>query len=309
LDGRLPDVLRRIKSEQIEQARRTAADQQQTVKQRLDAVQTLSLAELSSIREDVAELIRPRQPVEIQRAALLLLGRAKVDESPRIVFDAWNELTPGARETALDVLLSRPQWINLVLDRIEAGSFSPRDLGISRLQMLAALPDAEVQRRVDRITQAASTAGDRAGIVTAWQDVLELAGDAGRGQQVFRKTCAGCHRVDQFGYELGPNLAAVRNRGAETILVNVLDPNREMENKYVDYVVYTVDGRIYTGMITAESATSVTLHRAEGKRETLLRSRIETVRNTGKSLMPEGFEQQLDKQSLCDIITYLMSLN
>ena len=73
----------------------------------------------------------------------------------------------------------------------------------------------------------------------------------------------------------------------------------------VRYVVTTTDGRTFSGLIAAETATSLTLRRGEGAEDTLLRSRIEEVRATGKSVMPDGLEQQLSKQEVADVIAYL----
>ena len=55
----------------------------------------------------------------------------------------------------------------------------------------------------------------------------------------------------------------------EAILVNVLDPNREVNPQFVNYVLITHDGRSFTGMITGETANSVTLtgRRSVGHRQ------------------------------------------
>jgi hypothetical protein len=43
----------------------------------------------------------------------------------------------------------------------------------------------------------------------------------------------------------------------------------------------------------------------EGKRRTLPRDQIEALRATGKSMMPEGFENQLSPSDMRDLIGYL----
>jgi putative heme-binding domain-containing protein len=145
-------------------------------------------------------------------------------------------------------------------------------------------------------------------VVDAHRRVLEMQGDPARGKASFQKICAACHRVEGVGYEIGANLATLKNRGAEAILVNVLDPNREVNPQYVNYVLVTDDGRTLTGTIAAETATSVTLKRAEGATDTVLRVNIEELTSTGQSIMPEGLEKQLDAQGLADVIAYLMQV-
>ena len=77
---------------------------------------------------------------------------------------------------------------------------------------------------------------------------------------------------------------------------------------YVNYVAQLDDGRTVTGMITDESAASVTLKRAENAIDTLSRGEIEMLRSTGQSIMPEGLERQLDLQAVADLLAYLNAL-
>ena len=58
-------------------------------------------------------------------------------------------------------------------------------------------------------------------------------------------------------------------------------------------------------MIAAETATSVTLRRQEGKEDVLLRTDIEAMAGSGQSLMPEGVEKDLPPQSVADLIAFL----
>ena len=88
----------------------------------------------------------------------------------------------------------------------------------------------------------------------------------------------------------------------------MLDPNREVNPQYVNYVLATTDGLSITGMVAAESATSVTLKRAENATDTVLRVNIDQLQSTGMSLMPEGMEKQLDQQAVADLIAYLTTL-
>ena len=108
---------------------------------------------------------------------------------------------------------------------------------------------------------------------------------------------------ESFGSRLGAAMAA---RGPEAILVNVLDPNREVNPQYVEYAVTTRDGRTLTGLVAAETAAGVTLKRADGATDTVPRSDVAKMRSTGLSLMPEGLERQFDPQGLADLISYVM---
>ena len=61
-------------------------------------------------------------------------------------------------------------------------------------------------------------------------------------------------------------------------------------------------------MLSIETGSSVTLLAAEGKSESVLRTEIEELRSTGKSLMPDGLEKDMSHQDLADVIEYVRAL-
>src|SRR5213076_2558753 len=117
------------------------------------------------------------------------------------------------------------------------------------------------------------------------------------------------HRLGDQGNEVGPNLNTIQNRTAEEVLLHILDPNREVAPEFIEYLVVLKDGRTTTGVIAAETATSLTLRRANNVQETILRQAIEEISSTGKSLMPEGLEQKLSLQDMADLLKLLVRLN
>jgi hypothetical protein len=58
-------------------------------------------------------------------------------------------------------------------------------------------------------------------------------------------------------------------------------------------------------MLAGESATSIDLVDSEGKRRAVLREDIDELTRTGKSFMPDGFEKQLSREQLADILEFL----
>ena len=104
---------------------------------------------------------------------------------------------------------------------------------------------------------------------------------------------------------MGPDLTGSPSRDAATLVANILDPNATVVPGEVQYVVIDQDGRSYTGMITGETATSLTLRGAGGAEETILRSRIAELRSTGLSLMPEGLEKIISKPEMSDVVAFL----
>lgn len=176
----------------------------------------------------------------------------------------------------------------------------------ARVEQLRKHPNDELRRRAQALLEAPEA--DRRKVVEAYHSALRLPANGAHGKAIFQKTCAACHRLDDVGTEVGPDLAsALRNKTPEGLLTDILDPSREVDPRYSNYVVTTRDGRTFTGLIAAETATSITLRRAEKAEDTILRTRIEEIQGTGKSIMPEGMEMQLSKQDMADVIAYLLS--
>ena len=67
------------------------------------------------------------------------------------------------------------------------------------------------------------------------------------------------------------------------------------------------DGDDLSGCIVAETPTGITMRRAGGLEDTILRKNIKSLRSTGLSLMPEGMESGINHQQMADLLAYLQS--
>ena len=288
--------LRRAVTARLGAAKETALDSAADPKPRLAALSLLRLAPLETAAEAFDELADGRHPPELQRAAVELLSGY---DSPAVadrLIAAWTRLSPSVREIVAESLTSNAAAASQLLDAIEAKRFDAGALPEAKRQLLREHPDPEIRQR--SATLLAGTAlAKRDAVVKDYRSALSLPGDAAKGAAHFKQHCAVC-----------PNLAAIHARGAEFILLNVLDPSREVNPEFVDYTLVTTEGVVKTGMIKSESPTAVTLQRAEGVSETVLRLDIDLLQSTGRSLMPDGLEKQLDQQAMADVIAYLMSL-
>ena len=314
-------VLASLRSKLIAQARPICADPTSSLDKRIEAIQFLTWETSEEDIETLSRMIDQREPQAIQEAATRALMRYQSPNVPKQLISVWPTLSPRLRALAADVILSRGPWIDILLDRAgqggpeqggpgQAGSgqagFSLSELEPAKLANLRNNP--KTRDRVEQLLKSSNT-GTRQEVLERYQAALTMVGDKQRGKQVFAKSCAACHRMDGVGYELAPNLAAFQFRGAEAILQNVIEPNREVNPLYLNYSILTSDDRIVNGMISNESAASITLLRGENLSETIQRSEITEMKSSKMSLMPEGLENQVDLQAMADLIAYLTATN
>jgi putative membrane-bound dehydrogenase-like protein len=290
------------------QAAAAARDGKRPLGERLAAARLLGYGPFAVASGPLQELLAPQNPSELQMAAvraLALQDNAKVAE---LLLEPWASYSPVLRREVLEALFARPDRVAYLLTALEQKKVQPNQIEPARLEQLRKYPDAALRQRAQALL-AGRGSPDRRKVLEEYKSVLDLKGDAARGKAAFKKTCSTCHKLENVGVEVGPDLlSALRNKAPEQLLSDILDPSREVDPRYINYQVADKAGRSYTGMIVAETASSITLRRAEKAEDTILRDRIDTIEATAKSLMPDGLEMQLSKQDLADVIAYLQGV-
>lgn len=291
----------------LQLARQRAEQTEKALNERLAAIRLLAFDHSATVLPALQGLLQPQHPPEIQIAALQALAQLPSPEVANIVLERWPGFSPNVRRAAQEALFARAERVTALLRALEKGEVHAHDLDLVYRQQLLQHPQPAIRARAEKLLR--QPAGeDRGKILAEYQIALKLQGNAERGRDLFAKHCAVCHRLGQIGTEVGPDLlATLKTKTTSGLLADILDPSREVDNRYLNYVVADRSGRVYTGIITSETATAITLRRSEGLQDTLLRSEIEQIQSTGKSLMPDGFEKQLSPQDIADLIAWLQS--
>lgn len=223
----------------------------------------------------------------------------------------WNELlasfshaTPAQQRGVLDGIFLRPERIALLLDAIESGTIKPTVIDQVRSKSLLNSKDATTKSRAEKLLAAAVPA-DREKVLAEYRRALEVKADAARGRGIFEKRCAVCHKIGDVGIQFAPDISDSRERTPIQLLTDIVQPNRAIDSNYFSYTAITNDGRAHTGVLGAETSTSVTLRQQEGKSETLRRDEIEELHSDGVSYMPEGLEKDIPRQDMADLISFI----
>jgi putative membrane-bound dehydrogenase-like protein len=290
----------------IADAERMAVDEAAPAARRLPAVALLGCAPLARSLPAFEDLLQAHRPGTIQVAALRALADSNDPSVARLILRVYRGLAPTARAEALTTLLSREPWTLALLQAAGEGVVDLAPVEPARRALLLSHRNPEIAAKARALfgPSPAAVAGPAA--VAKFAPALKLKGDPARGAAVFERDCAACHKLGDRGHAVGPDLTASQFREPEALLTHVVDPNRFVAPNYVQYVVSDKSGRVYTGMLASETASSLTLRRAGGAEVTILRSQVDELAGTGKSLMPEDFGSKLTHQEMADLVAFLI---
>jgi putative membrane-bound dehydrogenase-like protein len=302
LRSKLSDRSRTALDESLAAARRDAADVQQPEDVRKAAIDLVAFA------ADAAKIVLPLAKHDPNQAIRL---RAIAGLSRTTDVDSWRQLladytkeSPAIQRAILDAVLTDAGRTGLLFDAIAAGAIKPTAIDPVRAKLVLKHKDATIRQRAAKLLASAVPA-DREKALAEYRPALSLKSDAARGRAVFEKRCSTCHRVSGLGTQLAPDISDSRERTPLQLLTDILQPNRAIDSNYFSYTAITTDGRVHTGLLSAETSTSVTLKQQEGKSETLRRDEIDELRSDGVSFMPEGLEKDIPPQDMADLISFI----
>ena len=284
-----------------------ARDEQADLAGREYAVGVLGLAPPGTTLETLTALLVPQQPEDIRRAAALALARSSSDGVAGIFVENWRSLSAPMREIASGWFFADRARLPVLLDAMEAGRIQPWSLGSARIRQLRNYPDEPIKQRALALLEQAQ-GEDRQAVYDRYLPSLRLTGSIARGKQIFQDACSDCHKVGDQGHEVGPDLMSVTTRYKEVLLADILMPNQAVETGYEEYLVETADGQSLSGVIAKQTPTTLTIRRAKGEEDTVLRKNVTKMHSLSVSPMPEDLEQTVDQQGMADLIAYVKSL-
>ncbi len=291
------------------EARKVAASPKASIKEKLGAIRLLACG-LGDDREDqklLARYLIPQTPNEVQFAVIKQFGRSTDPRVPNLLLAPWKGYSPPLRNQVLDTLFTWPVWTTLLLEKVKTNQVPASEIDAFRRQRFLQHPNPNIRARAQAIFATASDP-NRGRVVDLYWLQMPDKGDAARGAKLFAKTCAACHKLGGVGQNVGPDLMSVGDKSPQGLLTAMLDPNRAVETRYINYVASTKKGLTYTGILSAETSTTITLTANDGKVHQLLRIELEDLSSTGKSMMPEGLEKDLTPRDAADLIAHVRAV-
>ncbi len=284
------------------------ADEKKSEQKRIESAERLAQMQPDrTVLESLLAEVSPKASPTLSAGLLDAAGMATSPDVAAVLIEHWNQFTPRLRQKAVAILLGRPEWSNALLDGMDKGTIPSADLSLDQSQQLTNHPDKKLADRARAILARGGRlpSPDRKKVLDEYMPLVEKTGDARKGFEVFKSICAKCHRHGDTGETIAPNLTGFNVHPKSKIIQKVLDPNSSVEGNFRQYTVTTKAGRVINGLLASETKTALEIVDTEAKRHTVLRDDIDEMTASNRTIMPEGFEKQLSKDDICNLLEFL----
>jgi putative heme-binding domain-containing protein len=195
------------------------------------------------------------------------------------------------------------------LHAIDAGKINPRSVPLDVVRKIKMYPDPSVAKLIEKHWGQVrpSTSAEKQQEMARLANALKAGkGDAKTGKEVFTATCAKCHKLFGEGGTVGPDLTGYERDKEAYWIENIVDPSAVIREEYTTFVIQTKDGRTLTGIIAGQDKQTVTLKTPEGEEKRVARERIDEMKASPVSIMPEDQMRALTDRQVRDLFAYLM---
>ncbi|MBI2824457.1 MAG: PQQ-dependent sugar dehydrogenase [Planctomycetia bacterium] len=217
----------------------------------------------------------------------------------------------SAPAAAIDRLLGSTTGALALAHAIDSRSL-PGPVAQEAIARGAAHQDAHVRDLFERFVPQEQRP-KRLGTAIKPEEILALSGNAERGRRIFAETqgvaCRTCHRIAGQGGEVGPDLSQIGKKlSPAQILDSILQPSKEIDQKYQAYLVATKDGLVKSGVLAERSADAVVLRDAQDKLVRIAAAEVEQLVPQQQSIMPELLLRDMTIEQVADLTAFLGSL-
>jgi putative heme-binding domain-containing protein len=140
--------------------------------------------------------------------------------------------------------------------------------------------------------------------------LADMKGNPSKGREVFVRNCTACHKVGNGeGNDYGPNMDKVmeRSKSRLKLVESIIDPNAEVDMKYLSTRIDRLSGGTVTGLMVSETKKEVVIFDGKEKK-TIPTDDIDARTVLKQSSMPEGQAGTMAPVEFLDLIEYLSTL-
>jgi putative heme-binding domain-containing protein len=237
-------------------------------------------------------------------------------EDPRIpqrLVAAYKSLPSDHRQDAIQTLTSRPSFALALLDAIESKTIDRKDVSALIVRQLQQLNDKTVSDRLGKVWgDIRPASADKQARIAEFKTRLTesdlKSADLPRGRALYARNCGTCHKLFDDGGRVGPELTGSQRANLDYLLDNVLDPSGIVPREYKAHTIRVADGRVVQGVILEEQPLMLVVQTANDTVR-IPTGDIDSRKESGLSMMPEGLFDRLTAEEVRDLVGYLASPN
>lgn len=252
------------------------------------------------------QLLQQKEPVKLIDAMGLVANQKTIGILKSMMTST--EVSSPAKNAAAKGLGRQKVGQQFLLELV-ASKKLPEACEFTVANILLSSADNSIKTSASKFMKLPATAGSQ-----PLAPITELVGRKGNiqnGMVVFAKqgTCANCHKVSGQGKEVGPDLTEIGSKlSRQAMYESILNPSLAVSHNYETYLIETIDGLSFSGVMTSETDDKITIRTAEAVTKEIIKEDIEGMKKSKKSLMPNDLQKNFSESDLVDLVEYLMTL-
>jgi quinoprotein glucose dehydrogenase len=295
-------------TEAAEALQKLTLDEKQSANARVAAFNGLAAQNYPKILDVVRAIIGGKES-KLRQAALQYLAAANAADAVPILGQTLDSSPAAEQQTAIALLakMKRAEADALLVKWLDKFDSAPPAIQLDLLEAAQSSPNNDLKSRAAQIT-AKYPAGDE----LAPFKVCLTGGNYDAGRKLFfeneKVQCSRCHKINNKGGEVGPDLSKVAtNHDRNYLLESLIMPSAQIAPGFEVNVAILKDGRIVIGNVRTDDDTRLVLVSADGKLTEIKKDEIKTRRRQKESAMPPMGEV-LTKVEIRNAIEYLSTL-
>ncbi len=215
------------------------------------------------------------------------------------------------RYAAFQLFASRAQWASAFLLKIsDTKEVKKSEVPLEIVRQFKLLGNSALTQKVNELWPNVQlvTSEEKQKELTRIQNVLSSGrGEFKNGADLYGALCANCHILNGKGMEIGPELTGYDRSNLTYLVLNIVDPNADIREGYVNYRVEKKDGQVILGILVDRSGGTIKIKPLGGKEIVLSSEEIEKIEVQSNSIMPERLLDGFSAQEIRDLFAYIQN--
>ncbi len=254
-------------------------------------------------KEDVDQLsilLKSSSSIEIQTAVIDQLSKTNSFEK---ILESWPGFEPRIKHSAEMAFLSKDDGTKILIKGLQSEKINTVELSSSCIERLKNHRNEKIRKQTNEIFSKSNSINKKL-VYSKFKPSLSINGDYEKGKMHFLARCSTCHRLDDVGRDVGPNLKALSDKSRQSLFDAILNPSSSIEPQYLAYNIEHKGENIF-GLIQSETSNSLIVKLLDGTTRVVKRDEITNLQGTGKSIMPDGLEAGLSVEDFADLLGFL----